>query len=483
MEKIDDLLIDSHCSIRDALIVIDRNNHGLCFVVKDEVLVGIATDGDIRRSLLNGKTLDCLITDVMNQDFVSYHVDDDESVIRHAFSPRIRIIPLYDDTGKVVDYADLVKIHRIPVLEPELSGNEIEYIQDCIDSNWISSQGRYVRRFEQVFEEMYPGMHALAVSNGTVALHLALIAYGISDGDEVIVPDLTFAATVNAVMYCNAVPVLCEVDSDSWCISIDEAEKLITPRTKAIMPVHLYGQVADADAIQKLANKYNLIVIDDCAEALGSKWNGVPVGSGSSASTFSFFGNKMISTGEGGMVVFRDSDVAKRARVLRDHGMSPNRRYWHETVGYNYRITNIQAAIGVAQMERFSYFLSKKQDIASRYRACLDGVDAIEQEPAMNDLVFHSQWLYTVILSNRVDRDRVISSLKKYGIDSRPVFFPIHQMPPYVYLRRSDCLSNSIKIATSGISLPSSVKLSMEDIEYVSEMFKKVLSEMVDNRA
>jgi len=481
VNKIDDLLIDASCSIRDTLIVIDRNNQGLCFVVKDKILVGVATDGDIRRSLLNGKTLDCLITDVMNQDFVSFHVDDDETVIRNAFSSRIRIIPLCDDAGRVVDYADLVKVHRIPVLEPELSGNEIEYVQDCINSNWISSQGRYVRRFEQMFEEMYPGMHALAVSNGTVALHLALIACGISEGDEVIVPDLTFAATVNAVMYCNAVPVLCEVDPDSWCISINEAEKLITPRTKAILPVHLYGQVADVDALQEMADKYNLIVVEDCAEALGSKWNSMPVGSGSDASTFSFFGNKMISTGEGGMVVFRDPEVARRARVLRDHGMSPHRRYWHETVGFNYRITNLQAAIGVAQMERFSSFLNKKQDIANCYRACLEGVDAIEQVPATNDLIFHSQWLYTVILSNKVDRDRVIGNLKKFGIDSRPVFFPIHQMPPYVHLQRSDCLSNSIHVATSGISLPSSVKLSMEDVEYVSKMFKRILSEMADN--
>lgn len=477
MQQIEDLLIDVNQSIRDALVTIDLNGCGVCFVTDDDVLIGVATDGDIRRSLLKDRTLECSIGEVMNRSFASLPVNSDESLIRQSFSPRLRLLPLCDEHGRVVDVADALRSHRIPVLEPELSGKELEYVQDCIDSNWISSQGRYVARFEEMFEEMHPGMHAVAVSNGTVALHLALASLGVSEGDEVIVPDLTFAATVNAVLYCNAVPVLCEIDSDTWCIDPEEVERLITPETKAIIPVHLYGQVCQMDLLRNLAEKHDLLLVEDCAEALGSKWNNVPVGTFGDAATFSFFGNKMISTGEGGMVLYGDRDMARKARVLRDHGMSLEKRYWHECVGYNYRMTNVQAAIGVAQMERFQNFVEKKQDIASCYKQHLSDVDGVEKMPVEVASVFHSQWLYTVLLADGVDRDGVVDRLMQYGIESRPVFYSMHLMPPYQNIKRSDSLAHSLKISVQGVSLPSSVRLSIQDIKYVSDVLKDILDE------
>jgi len=224
------------------------------------------------------------------------------------------------------------------------------------------------------------------------------------------------------------------------------------------------------------------LLIEDCAEALGSKWNGEPVGVFGDVATFSFFGNKMISTGEGGMVLFRDPENAQKAQLLRDHGMSSSKRYWHETVGYNYRLTNIQAAIGVAQMERFSFILKKKQDVADFYKRCLSGVDGIDRMPAEIESVFHSQWLYTIILSENINRDRVIDKLMQHGVDSRPVFYSMHLMPPYENMRGSKRLSISRNISEFGISLPSSVSLSYEDVEYVSNILKTILmDECCDN--
>jgi len=477
MQKLENLLIDVSHSIRDALVAFNASGCGICFVTENEVLVGVVTDGDIRRSLLKDNTLECPIAEVMNRDFVSLPVNSEETEIRQSFSSRIKLVPLCDEQGKVVEVADVLRSHRIPVLEPQLSGNELEYVQDCINSNWISSQGSYVRRFEQVFEEMHPGTHAVAVSNGTVALHLALVALGVSEGDEVIVPDLTFAATVNAVIYCKAIPVLCEIDPNTWCVDPDELEVLITPKTKAIIPVHLYGQVCQMDVLREISQEHDLLLIEDCAEALGSQWNSEPVGVFGEAATFSFFGNKMISTGEGGMVLFRDHEIAEKAQMLRDHGMSSSKRYWHETVGYNYRLTNIQAAIGVAQMERFPFILKKKQGVADFYKRCLDGVDGIDRMPAEIESVFHSQWLYTIILSENINRDRVIDKLMQHGVDSRPVFYSMHLMPPYEDMRGSKRFSNSRAISEFGISLPSSVSLSYEDVEYVSNILKTVLSD------
>lgn len=476
MIDLDNFILDESKTLYDAMQVLQKNERGILFVTDNRKIVGVVTDGDMRRSLLRGLSLESNIKDAMNSNFTALPISASDSLIRSSFKPTLRMIPLCDDEGNLVDLADAQKSHRVPLLEPDLNGDELQYVVDCIESNWISSQGSYVRRFEQQFEEMHRGTHALAVSNGTVALHLALHSLGIGKGDEVIVPNITFAATINSVLYCNATPVMCEIDLETLCIDVGEAEKLITNRTKAIVPVHLYGQPCDMDAIRDLAQKHNLLVIEDCAEAIGSSFREQPVGVFGDAATFSFFGNKTISTGEGGMVLFKDREVFEHAKILRDHGMSPNLKYWHNLVGFNYRLTNIQAAIGVAQMERHKDIFSRKLRIAALYTKILEGAPGISKLQPIIPGTTHSSWLYTVLLDKNINRDNVITELLKYGIESRPVFYPLHKMPPYKKFSKSKSLKNSITVSSCGISLPTSVKMSDDDVVYAARCLEKVIS-------
>jgi len=481
MINLDDFILDESKTIYDALQVLQKNERGILFITESHKVVGVATDGDLRRSLLRGLSLESNIKDAMNSKFTALPVSASDSLIRASFKPTLRLIPLCDDEGNLVDLADAQKSHRIPLLEPDLTGDELQYVVDCMESNWISSQGSYVRRFEKQFEEMHGGTHALAVSNGTVALHLAFHSLGIGKGDEVIVPDITFAATINAVLYCNATPVLCEIDSETLCIDAGEAEKLISNRTKAIVPVHLYGQPCDMDAMRYLAQKYNLLVIEDCAEAIGSSWRGQPVGLFGDAATFSFFGNKTISTGEGGMILFKDREVFEHAKILRDHGMNPSLKYWHDHVGFNYRLTNIQAAIGVAQMERREEIFLNKLRIAALYTKILEGAPGISKLRPIIPGTIHSSWLYTVLLERNINRNNIITVLLKYGVESRPIFYPLHMMPPYKKFSKSKSLKNSITVSGCGISLPSSIRMNDEEVIYAAQCLEEVISNTQDN--
>jgi perosamine synthetase len=291
---------------------------------------------------------------------------------------------------------------------------------------------------------------------------------GIGEGDEVIVPDLTFAASVNAILYTGATPVLVDVEQDTWNINIEKAEKRISAKTRAIMPVHLYGHPCDMEAINILAVKHQLLIIEDCAEALGSLYQGRPVGVFGDVATFSFFGNKTITTGEGGMVVFKDPKIAEYASVLRDHGMEKTRRYWHAHVGYNYRLTNIQAAIGVAQYERLAEFVSAKRKIAATYNKCISKINFLTTPVERKDCV-NSYWLYTFLVNEDAPftRDNLIEYLSLCGVESRPVFFPIHEMPPYQEFGLQDDLKMSKKVSVQGMSLPSSVMLADLEMEHI----------------
>ena len=474
MLHLKELTISSGQSIRETLEVIGQNARGICFVIDGKRLIGVATDGDIRRGLLSGRSIDQPINTVMRHNYISLPIESDDNTIGRTFKDNLKLIPLCDSEGNIVDIADYLKGHRLPLAEPELCGNELKYLEECIKTNWISSQGKYVRIFENMFEEMHPGTTALAVSNGTVALHLALVSLGIVEGDEVIVPDLTFAATANAVIYTGAKPIFCEVNLQTWCIDAEEAEKLVTKKTKAIIPVHLYGHPCNMESITDFSLRHKLFIVEDCAESIGSRWNDQPVGIFGDAATFSFFGNKTISTGEGGMVLFRDRDVSERAQVHRGHGMSPEKKYWHETIGFNYRLSNLQAAVGVAQLERLSVIVEKKRLIASFYAKHLKKVEGIVQKPKLDSKVFHSYWLNTIKLCSYLDRDELMRKLLLNGIDSRPVFYPLHLMPPYKNYRRSISLSVTENISQHGISLPSSTQLNEDEIKYICEIIKKL---------
>jgi perosamine synthetase len=477
MSELKKFIVESNADVKEALILINKNSYGICFVVSDMKLVGVLTDGDIRRALIKNIKLNDCVDKVMNRNYVAMHIDTPSKEVRKKISNHIRVIPLLNSDGRIVDMSNIKKTHAIPLMEPNLSGKESEYVNDCLDTGWISSKGKYVGKFEQKFEELHPGMHAVAVSNGTVALQLAMLAIGIKKGDEVIVPNTTFAASVNAIIHCGATPVLCEIDPVTWCIDPKEIKKLINPYTKAIMPVHLYGQVSQMDEIIKLSNENSLYVVEDCAEALGSRWKNKNVGTFGDASTFSFFGNKTITTGEGGMALFKSKDISNRAKILRDHGMSTTKRYWHEIIGFNFRLTNIQAAIGVAQLEKLDEIVQKKIHIGEYYSQLLRNHKLIAQVPKKNNTIVNSYWIFSLLLKNKINRDQVIKKLLELGIETRPVFYPLHKMLPYKNFKRSSSLENSINIGQQGLSLPSATSLTDVNIKYIVYCLDKIASD------
>jgi perosamine synthetase len=293
------------------------------------------------------------------------------------------------------------------------------------------------------------------------------------------VPDLTFAAPANAVLYVGATPVLVDVDPNTMAMNMDAVEGVITERTRAIIPVHLYGHPADMGRVMTLAQKHDLLVIEDCAEAIGSQYNGSHVGNFGDAAIFSFFGNKTITTGEGGILFFKDGQMLERARMLRDHGMSRERRYWHDEVGFNYRMTNIQAAIGVAQVERVTDFVAQKRWIAEQYAKKLQSVLGLQLPGEFGDVV-NSYWLYTAILPKELTsrRDDILASMMRNGIEARRIFNPLHRMPPYApFVSTGQSYPVSNFMSESGISLPSGVTMNEADIEKVCLVLTNVLAQ------
>lgn len=479
LPTLEQMTIRADATLRDAMTVIDRNAQGVCLVVEGRALVGVLSDGDIRRAMIAGTQVETPVAEVMQRDFVSIPVNTPLEEIQSRLNGTIRLIPIVSGAGELVDYACASRYHQVPLVQPVLDGNELEYVTDCIRTGWISSQGKYVRQFAEVFAQYVGGHHTLAVSNGTVALHLALVTLGIGPGDEVIVPDLTFAAPVNAVLYVGATPVLVDINRDTLAMNMDAAERAVTAATRAIIPVHLYGHPADMRRVRNLAHKYGLLVVEDCAEAVGSFYEGIHVGNLSDAAIFSFYGNKTITTGEGGMVMFKDAVMLERARMLRDHGMSRERRYWHEEVGYNYRMTNIQAAIGLAQMERAAEFVARKRWLAEQYRLRLSAVADLHLPGEFGDVV-NSYWLYTVVLPGELatKRDDILRLMMKHGIEGRPVFYPMHRMPSYArFAGAGQCFPASDAVADAGISLPSGVTMSEADVDKVCQVLNHVISQ------
>ncbi len=362
----------------------------------------------------------------------------------------------------------------VPVAAPDLGGNEKKYLDECISSSWISSKGRFLDLFEEKFARFTGSKYAVSASNGTVALHLVLAAMGIQAGDEVIVPDLTFVASANAVLYTGAKVVLADVEKETWNIDAEQIEKHITGRTKAIMPVHLYGHPADLCKIMLLAQKFKIKVIEDAAEAHGAQikmgsWR--RVGGIGNAGVFSFYGNKIITTGEGGMIVTNDKKLADKMRLLRDHGQKPDRRYYHEVIGFNYRMTNMQAAVGSAQLERVEKFIKRKIQIALYYKTHLSGIAGITLAPA-KAWAKSVYWMYSVLIDEpyKLTRDELIEALKKQNIETRPFFYPIHVMPPY---KLSEDFPNSSYLSSHGINLPSGVLLTDNWLKRVVSVIKK----------
>ena len=364
----------------------------------------------------------------------------------------------------------------IPVASPVLNGNEKAYVDDCIETGWISSCGKYVEAFERQFAAFCEVEHALTCSNGTVALHLALMALGVGPGDEVLLPTLTYVATANAVLYCGASPVFVDSDPRTWNMDVSAIEKKVSPRTKAIIVVHLYGLPVDMDPVTAVARRHGLRVIEDAAEAHGARYNGRPVGSIGDIATFSFYGNKVITCGEGGMVVTRDGDLARQVRVLKGQGMDPQRRYWFDVVGYNYRMTNIGAAIGLAQLEKVQWHIKRRRENAAWYREDLSACPHLVLQAEM-PWAESVHWMTTVLLADQpaLERDEVMKRLAEDGIETRPVFYPMHALPMYAARSAGERFPVADRVAARGFNLPSGAALTRGDVRYVADTLQGIL--------
>jgi perosamine synthetase len=367
--------------------------------------------------------------------------------------------------------------HFIHISAPTLDGRESEYVLDCLTSSWISSRGEYIGRFERAFAAIADAEHAVACNTGTAALHLAMLALDIGPGDEVIVPTLTYVASANAVRYTGATPRFVDSDAKTWNLDPESVERNIGPHTRAILAVHLYGEPADLGPLSALAEAHGLDLIEDAAEAHGARYGGRPVGAIGRIGMFSFYGNKIITTGEGGMVVTNDAALAERATLYRGQGQAFDRTYWHPVVGYNYRMTNIEAAIGLAQLEGLEERLVRREAIAARYRSSLAGVRGLELQEA-HEGSRHANWLVGAVLpvQTAAERDHIAARLHERGIETRPFFFPIHTMPPYIGSSTAPLLVAE-DLSRRGLCLPTWVGLDDEDIDRVCASLTSLLHE------
>jgi len=468
-ERIEAMSLPATGTIRQAMQAINRGALGLALLIEPETkrFMGLVTDGDIRRALLNGYGLESPVSVVPRPEPKTAHVGMSLGQVATLFSDPVRVVPLLNEAGQVANLAVFDRRVRLPVAEPWLGEKELLYVTECVLTGWVSSAGEFVTCFEEIFAEFCSTRYAIATTNGTAALHLALLALDIGSGDEVIVPTLTFIATANAVTYTGARPVFVDSEPETWNMDPDLIEESITSRTKAIIPVHLYGHPAHMDPILEIAARYGLAVVEDAAEAHGACYKGRRVGGIGDIGTFSFYGNKIITTGEGGMVVTNRADLAEKMRMLRDHGMSAERRYWHPILGYNYRMTNVQAALGVAQMEKVEAILNAKRRIAQAYTDILHGIPGLTLPPEA-PWAENVCWLYSVLVEEKtfgIGRDALMVALQNQGIDTRPLFPPVHTQPVYA---TGQHLPVAEQLAARGLSLPSSVNLGIEDVQRIA---------------
>lgn len=354
----------------------------------------------------------------------------------------------------------------IKILQPDLNGNERAYVNQCFDEGWISSQGRFVQEFEQSISKISNGRKALSVSNGTVAIHLALVSLGIGRGDEVIVPDVTFGATLNAIMLTGATPVIIDIDPVSWNMDPNKLDTAKTKRTKAVLPVPLYGNPTAVNTIYSWTKENNVFCVVDAAEAIGAKIGGVDISQYGDCVTYSYFGNKTITTGEGGAIVFKDKHVYNNAKILRDHGMAPDRRYHHVMVGFNYRLTNLQAAIGVAQYERLGDIIDKKRKIVEFYLSHIKQdimVPQVVQKDCMS-----SNWVFGLKMNPQF-RQKIEKSLSQNNIEYRRGFEPMHIQPAFQTSKISGTMQHSKELYDGLLLLPSHPGLSENDLASILE--------------
>lgn len=360
---------------------------------------------------------------------------------------------------------------KIPIAEPLFFGNERKYLEDCIKSTWISSQGAFIEKFEKALADYHNLKYAVVTTNCTSSLHLSLKALGIGENHEVICPDLTFIAPANMIVLSGAKLVLVDIDKTSLTVDPCLIEEKITDKTKAIIIVHQFGHAANMEEVLSISKKYDLKVIEDNAESIGGKYKGKLLGTFGDISTYSFFGNKIITTGEGGAILTDDFEVALKCRELRDHGMNHKKKYHHTDLGFNYRMTNMQAAIGLAQIENINKILDLRMEQMDLYYDELSSVDGIKLRK-FEDWCEPVHWLMTLTLDKVYDRDTFLSYMESKGIDCRQMINPVHQAEHFKDKYLDKDFVNSITISKQSVHLPSGLGLTKKDIRYISESIK-----------
>lgn len=367
----------------------------------------------------------------------------------------------------------------IPVNEPLLAGNEMKYLLECIETGWISSEGPFIKEFEQKFAARVGRKHGIAVTNGTAALDAAVDALGIGQGDEVIMPTFTIISCITQIVRCGAIPVLVDSDPLTWNMDVTQIEAKITSRTKAIMVVHIYGLPVDMDPVLDIAQRYGLKIIEDAAEVHGQTYRGQPCGSFGDISTFSFYPNKHITTGEGGMIVTDDDELAETCRSLRNLYFQPQKRFVHERLGWNLRMTNMQAALGLAQLEQLDKFVARKRAMGERYTALLKDLPLVQLPLAHTDYADNIYWVYGLVLDDAIgyDAEEVMKRLAAKGIGTRPFFYPMHQQP---VLKRMGLFGGehypvAERLSRQGFYIPSGMVLNDAQIECCAVTVREVL--------
>jgi perosamine synthetase len=370
----------------------------------------------------------------------------------------------------------------IPVNEPRLQGKEKEYLNECIDTGWISSEGSFVKKFEESFAARFGRNYAISVCNGSLALDAAIVSLGIGEGDEVILPTFTIISCAAAIVRAGATPVVVDCDPRTWNMDIEQVEAKITPKTKAIMVVHIYGLPTDMKPLLQLAAQYNLKVIEDAAEMHGQTYKGKPCGSFGDISTFSFYSNKHITTGEGGMIVTNNPEIAERCRALRNLYFQPQQRFVHEELGWNLRLTNLQAAIGLAQLEQLDEFVKMKREMGKRYTELLKDIPGLELPLAQTDYADNIYWVYGLVLSEDIpfDATGAMQRLKDEQIGTRPFFWCMHEQPVFHKMGLLKNISCPVaeRLARRGFYLPSGLALTSEQMERVAAAVHTVFTKI-----
>lgn len=367
----------------------------------------------------------------------------------------------------------------IPVNEPLLDGNEKKYLMECIDTGWISSEGPFVTEFEEKFSSKVGRKYGVAVCNGSAALIIAVTALGLKEGDEVIMPTFTIISCANAIIMAGAIPVLVDSDPYTWNMDVNQIESKITPKTKAIMVVHIYGLPVDMDPVMEIARRHGLKIIEDAAEAHGQTYNGKPCGSFGDISVFSFYPNKHVTTGEGGMVVTDNEELAEKCRSLRNLCFQANRRFVHQEIGWNFRMTNLQAAVGLAQLERLDEFVKKKKRMGKYYTEKLNELEFIQLPLEKTSYADNIYWVYGMVLSDQLnfDASEIMKRLGTKNIGTRSFFFPMHEQPVFhkMELFKNENYPVAERISKKGFYVPSGLALTERQMDEVVKIIKEVM--------